>query len=289
MLSKDIAQSVTDKILASLEQGVAPWVRPWKADAGGMPYNLASLKPYRGVNVPLLFCNSFTSTAWITYKQAQSLGANVRKGEKGSMIVFYKPWKIEDKNNPDSEGKIVPVLKSYTVFNREQIDGLDSLPAWHKDEESVRPSHEQANAVLSQADIRHGGARAFYRAEPDYIQMPNAGDFTDMPSYYATALHELTHWSGHKARLAREYGKRFGDSAYAREELVAEMGAAFLCAHLGIDGRLQHENYIGSWIKVLKEDKRAIITAAGAAQKAADYCLKVPAIATDTEDESIAA
>lgn len=289
MLSKDTAQAVTDKILASLEQGVAPWVRPWKADAGGMPYNLFSLKPYRGVNVPLLFCNSFTSTAWMTYKQAQSIGANVRKGEKGSMIVFYKPLEIKDKNDPDSKGHMIPMLKSFVVFNREQVDGLNSLPAWHTDEESARPSHEQANAVLSQAIIKHGGTQAFYHSEGDFIQMPSSADFEDTPSYYATALHELTHWTGHKSRIAREYGKRFGDSAYAREELVAEMGAAFLCAHLGIDGRLQHENYIGSWIKVLKEDKRAIITAAGAAQKAADFALKVSAVVADTESEAIAA
>ena len=270
MLNHDIAKNVTDKIIASLESGVAPWVRPWKAENSGMPYNMATLKTYRGINVALLSLNSFASNAWLTYKQAQELGANVRKGEKGSMIVFYKPWKIEDKNNPDSEGKTVPVLKSFAVFNREQIDGLPALPART---EQPRPSHEEANAVLAQATIRHGGARAFYSLQGDYIQLPEAGDFIDHPSYYATALHELTHWTGHKDRLAREYGKRFGDTAYSREELVAEMGAAFLCAHLGIDGRLQHAEYIGSWIDVLKSDKRAIITAASAAQKAFDFCV----------------
>jgi antirestriction protein ArdC len=285
MLSKDIAQAVTDKIVASLESGVAPWVRPWKAENCGLPYNLSSLKTYRGINVALLSLNPFTSNAWLTYKQAQELGANVRKGEKGSMIVFYKPWEIKDKNDPDSEGRMVPVLRSFVVFNREQIDGLPALPART---EHVRPSHEEANTVLAQATIRHGGARAFYTSQGDYIQLPDAGAFNSQPGYYATALHELTHWTGHASRLAREYGKRFGDSAYAREELVAEMGAAFLCAHLGIDGRLQHESYIASWIKVLKEDKRAIITAASAAQKAADYCLKAQA-AEGTEDEAIAA
>lgn len=286
-MSTDLYQVVTDRILDQLAQGCVPWVKPWKAAPGsGMPYNASTLKPYRGINVCLLGYSGFNSNAWVTFKQSKDMGGHVRKGEHGSLIVFYKPFEVKDRNAPADDPdrtRLIPLLKCYTVFNVEQCEGLE-LPSAPT---VTRPEPCAADAVLSQAVIHHGGDRAFYSPTHDMIQMPQPGTFRDTQSYYATALHELTHWSGHSARLAREYGKRFGDEAYAREELVAEMGAAFLCASLGIDGQLQHAEYLASWIKVLKGDKTAIVRAAGAAQKAADFLLGKQH--TQSDDERVAA
>ena len=276
-MATDIYQQVTDKILAQLESGVAPWVRPWTGTKGGLPYNAISGKAYRGINTMLLYAPvGSEGDAWMTYKQAQDVGAQVRKGEKGSMIVFFKPWAVKDKNDPDSVSRMVPVLRSFTVFHTSQID---NLPAKYLPVAPVPMTEPEriaaAEKMMAQAIVNHGGDRAYYRPATDSIQLPNAAQFRDMADYYGTALHELTHWTGAKNRCDREYGKRFGDTAYAREELVAEMGAAFLCAQAGIEGKLQHAEYIGNWIKVLKNDKRAVVVAAGAAQKAADFVLGV--------------
>jgi len=276
-MAKDLYQEVTDKILAQMEAGTAPWVRPWTGTEGGMPFNAVSGKAYRGINTMLLWSPVGASgNAWLTYKQAADVGAQVRKGEKGSMIVFFKPWSITDKNDPDSKARTVPILRSFTVFHTSQID---NLPAKYLPVPVValpEPERiERAEKLMSQAIVNHGGDRAYYSTGTDAIQLPQIAQFVDVATYYATALHELTHWTGNKARLDREYGKRFGDTAYAREELVAEMGAAFLCAHAGIEGRMQHAEYLANWIQVLKNDKRAIVVAAGAAQKAADFVLGV--------------
>jgi antirestriction protein ArdC len=295
----DLYQIVTDKILARMEAGTAPWVKPWATTAGGgLPYNASSGKPYRGVNVFLLAMSApGDGDGWMTYKQAQALGANVRKGEHGSMIVFFKPWTVTDKNAPvkadgSANERTIPVLRSFTVFHTSQIDGLPAhcLPA----ASPARPEaerHAAADALMAQAVVRHGGNRAFYSPAGDYIQLPETGDFRSMQDYYATALHELTHWTGAKNRLARDFSGRFGDTAYAREELVAEMGAAFLCAHAGIDGQLQHAEYLAAWCKVLRTDKRAVVMAAAQAQKAADFVIGKPAAQVDEEEpaEAVAA
>ena len=286
----DLYQTVTDSIIAKLEQGVAPWVRPWNTSAvhGGMPYNATSGKPYRGINVALLFAPQFAATGWLTFKQARDVGANVRKGEKGSLIVFYKPFVVADRNaTPDADGKrpdkTIPLLRSFHVFNVEQIDNLPERLAPKLDERSEAERTEASIALMQRANVRHGGDRAFYAPGPDFIQLPEPTAFRSRSDYQATALHELTHWTGHESRLARAYGKRFGDEAYAREELVAEMGAAFLCAHCGIAGTLQHPAYIDNWLEVLKGDKRAVLIAASHAQKAADYV-----IAADSDVDEVA-
>lgn len=276
-MAKDLYQEVTDKILAQMETGTAPWARPWTGTDGGMPHNAISGKPYRGINTMLLFAPAgAVGNGWMTYKQSSDVGAQVRKGEKGSMIVFFKPWAVTNKNDPDSAVRMVPILRSFTVFHTSQIDNLPEkyLPksiAELPDHERI----ERAEKLMSQAVVNHGGDRAFYRTSTDSIQLPQMAQFESVAAYYATALHELTHWTGAKGRCEREYSKRFGDTAYAREELVAEMGAAFLCAHAGIEGRLQHAEYLASWIQVLRNDKRAVVVAAGAAQKAADFVLGV--------------
>ena len=283
-MTRDLYIEITDKIVAQLESGTVPWVRPWAAGQNGglLPFNYASKKPYRGINIPLLWANVYPTNGWLTFKQAQDLGAHVRKGERGSMIVFYKPFQVEDRNAGTGESKVrfIPLLRHFTVFNVAQIDGLpesNSAPI-------VAPesNYPMAESLLTQASIRHGGDRAFYAPSIDAIQLPFKAQFNSEADYYATALHELTHWTGASSRLAREYGKRFGDQAYAREELVAEMGAAFLCAACEIPYQLQHASYIQSWINVLKADKRAVVMAAGAAQKAADLARGInPAAAAD--------
>ena len=290
-MSADLYQTVTDRILESLEAGVAPWVKPWKSAPGnGLPFNASSGKAYRGINVALLYAPQYASSGWMTFNQAKTLGGHVRKGERGSKIVFFKPFVVRDKNSTDEEAtRTIPLLREFTVFNVEQIEGL---PAKFYAQESTeeRPAHSVADAMLGLATVRHGGDRACYSPSVDAIQMPNPAQFDSVSGYYATALHELTHWTGHASRCAREYGKRFGDTAYAREELVAEMGAAFLCARAGIDGQLQHAAYLQSWIDVLKSDKRAIVIAAAAAQKAADFVINAAfgAVTQDAEEESAA-
>lgn len=288
MNKRDLYSEVTDKILAALENGVAPWIKPWTATAprgGSLPYNYLTNRPYRGINVPLLWSAGYESNAWMTYKQAQSIGAHVRKGEHGSMIVFFKPFQIrETGSSGEKTVRTIPILRAFTVFNVAQIENLPSATI----AAPVESKFPEADLAMSQARIIHGGDKACYVPMPtrDFIRMPYKAQFRSEAEYYAIGLHELTHWTGHPTRCAREFGKKFGDTAYAREELVAEMGAAFLCAQFGIEGKLQHAEYLQSWIGVLKSDKRAIIAAASAAQKAVDFVNN--ATATEGEDMEMA-
>ena len=282
----DVYERVTARIVAELEQGTRPWLKPWSAPTDDrmplLPLR-ANGTPYRGVNILLLwgaaFEGGYRSNVWMTYKQAAERGAQVRKGEHGSLVVYadrFTKTETDDKGQ-DSEREIA-FMKGYTVFNVEQIDGLPANlyepPAPIDDGRTVELIAE-AEAFISQtgATIRHGGNRAFYSTKTDHIQMPPPQAFRDAESYTATKAHELVHWTGHASRNAREFGKRFGDRAYAFEELVAELGSAFLCADLGITPELRedHASYLAHWLKVLKDDKRAIFAAASHAQKAADY------------------
>lgn len=281
----DVYQRVTDRIITDLEQGIRSWVKPWNVEhtAGRISRPLRhNGTPYRGVNVLLLWGEAvergYVAPLWMTYKQAQSMGANVRKGEHGALVVYADTFTKTDTDEKGEETeRNIPFMKGYTVFNVEQIDGLPehyyAKPA-HPLPVSERIENADRFVTATGADIRHGGNMAFYAPSRDCIQLPPFEAFKDKESYYATALHELTHWTRHAARLERDFGrKHFGDEGYAREELVAELGAAFLCADLGItpDIRDDHAAYIASWLKVLKEDKRAIFQAAAHAQKAADY------------------
>jgi antirestriction protein ArdC len=268
----DKYQEITDQIVAALETGLTPWVKPWASV--GSPHNAVSGNVYQGINHILLSFAPYSSNGWLTYKQAQEVGGQVRKGEKGTQVILYKPLAIKDKAT--GEDKTIPMLKTFTVFNTQQIDGLPDkfLPKVLEAGQSFE-DNERAGILMSQARVIHGGGRACFIPSKDEIHLPNKGEFKSAADYHATALHELTHWTGHKSRLDRTFGARFGDNAYAFEELVAELGAAFLCSDCGIDGKLQHESYIASWIKVLKGDKRAIFTASSAARKAADYAKKI--------------
>lgn len=280
--TRDLYQDITDKIVAALEAGTAPWVRPWATagKAGGMPNNPISGTRYRGINPALLMmaelANGYSTAQWVTYRQAQEAGAQVRKGERGETVIFWK-WLDVPEDTADTDGETVRrcILKHYTVFNLDQIDG-DSIDHLRQPVAShTWTADQRADGTISgtRADIRHGGERAYFRPELDYIQLPARDRFPSAATYYGTALHELAHWTGHSTRLDRDLKNRFGSDAYAAEELVAEIASAYTCAALGIAGDLQHAEYIGAWLRILKGDKRAIFTAAAAAQKAADLLL----------------
>lgn len=296
MNKRDLYQEVTDRIIAALENGHAPWVKPWSGDTAatlsGMPVNAITSRPYHGVNVPLLWTEErvrgFATGRWLTFRQARDAGAHVRKGEKGTLVVFFKPI---EKQAADRDGrplvdgrgepvlKTIPLLRGFTVFN---VDQVEDLPEQYRVDpplpEGFAPI-QAAEATVTQSGVmlRHGGDQAFYTPVFDRVQMPPREAFVDAQGYYGTLLHELTHWTGHQSRLAREgiiKHEGFGSESYAFEELVAELGSAFLCAQLGIHGDLRHEGYIASWLSVLRKDKRAIFRAASQARKAADFLVK---------------
>ena len=288
----DVYSRVTARIVADLEQGVRLWMKPWSAGniEGRITRPLRfNGTPYRGMNVFLLWGEAmergFTAPLWMTYKQAQALGGQVRKGETGSLVVYADRFTKTETGDAGQEiEREIPFMTGYTVFNVEQIDGLPE-----QYQPAPRPAlpplqlHEAAEEFFAKtgATIRHGGNRAYYAPGLDVVQLPPPDAFRDAESYAATKAHELVHWTGHKSRNAREFGRRFGDQAYAFEELIAELGAAFLCADLGItpEVREDHAAYLAHWLQVLKQDKRAIFTAAAKAQRAADTraCLQEPA------------
>lgn len=274
---KDRYQQITDKIVDALEKGVAPWHCPWDR-AAGMPHNGHTGHRYQGLNVFLCWASDFTDARWFTYNQVKKYGkSHVRKGEKGTPIfkwlfVEKKETDEDEDGNEVEKTKTIPIIKGYTVFNYEQVEwDPENMP---KGAELKDIDPEAANAKAAEmieavgAEIRHGGARACYNPKKDVISMPLAGTFEDADSYWATLLHELTHWTGHETRCNRKLGSRFGAEAYAAEELVAEMGSAFLCADVGIASRAQHSGYIAHWIKMLKDDKYALFTAARLAREA---------------------
>ena len=281
-MQRDLYEQVTDRIIAALEAGTAPWVKPWSADFDGVPINAGSNRTYRGINRVLLtmeaFARGYRRNSWLTYRQAKELGGQVRGGQRGSLVVFYRlrevPQAMADERSEDEpKPKVVPLLRAYTVFNVHQVEGLPERltppapvqPAWGPQEAAERLLKASGARVL------HGGATAFYSPLDDRIQLPPRDAFADAGSYYSTALHEAIHATGHPSRLDRQLGRRFGEAAYAAEELVAEMGGAFLCASCRIDGKLQHAEYIADWLKVLRGDKRAVFTASTKAQQAADF------------------
>ena len=271
-MSKAIYQEVTDQIIKQLEAGAMPWIKPWKADSTA-DKNFISQKPYQGINRLILGLSSmvsgFDTPVWASFKQWQSLGVNVRKGEKGTKIVFFSPVTKECKVTGNLES--YNLLKSYYVFNASQVDGV-TIAAPNTENKPFNSIHEADERIAKTgATIRHGGDSAFFAPSMDIIQMPNKSAFSDESSYYATIFHELTHWTGAESRLKREFGKRFGNPEYAFEELVAEMGAAFLCQDYRIQGELRHAGYIQHWLKACRNDATAIFKAAALAQKSADY------------------
>lgn len=271
---RNIQREITDKILEAMQGGTLPWIKPWSGMGGnGMPRNAITRRAYSGANVTLLWLSAekhgYTSNRWLTYKQAQEAGGNVKKGEKSTSICYAATY---EKENDKGEKDFIPFLKAYAVFALEQCEGLDHLIEKPK---ALNPEQRDADCdaflVATSADIRHGEGRAYYNQKGDFIMLPPFDTFTSSNGYYATALHELVHWSGSEPRCNRQFGKRFGDKAYAAEELVAELGAAFLCAEFGYDAVTQHAAYIQNWIELLKDDAKAFITAASKASAAVEY------------------
>lgn len=282
--SFDLYQEVTDRIVEMLEQGVAPWRSPiMGAGTAGHPRNLITGKPYRGVNVFLLaftaWSQGYGSACWLTFNQAKAKGGMVRKGEKSTMIVFWKQYETEDRET--GEAKTVPVLRYYRVFNAEQCDGIEIPDASTFESMEFAPLDvcEQIVAGYPNAPtIEHGGTRAFYRPSTDTVRMPEPERFTAGEEYYATLFHELAHSTGHSSRLDRGLDIEpacFGSPDYCREELIAEMAACFLSAEAGIAPATlpNAAAYLQGWLIRLKQDKKLVIQAAGAGQKAADWIL----------------
>ncbi|EPP1400156.1 ArdC family protein [Klebsiella oxytoca] len=273
----DIYQTVTDNIIAALEAGVKPWSCPWQRVPGmsGVPSNFATGIAYSGMNIMLLWCSAseqgFGDSRWMTYKQAQAVGGQVRKGEYGTTAIFYTTL---EKENEGGEIDQITMLKTFNVFNVEQIDGLPQTTETVNPEATFAPLPEAENLFRkSGANIIEKGQNAFFQPSTDEVWLPERHLFSDTANFYATGLHELVHWSGGKKRLSREMKGKFGSEDYAFEELIAELGSAFLMADLGIVGEVQHESYIASWLKALKNDKRYIFKAASAASKAHRYLM----------------
>jgi len=283
---QDVYTRVTDRIVADLGKGVRTWMKPWSTEhaAGKITCPLRhNGTPYSGINILMLWsaamAGGFAAPIWMTFKQALELKAHVRKGEKGSLVVYANSItrrEIDDATGDETDREI-HFMKGYTVFNVKQIEGL---PAHYyaKPEPRFSPvqriEHAENFFANLRADIRHSGTQAYYAQESDYIRMPPFEAFCVAESYYATLAHESTHWTKHPARLAREFGrKQWGDEGYAEEELVAELGSAFLCAdlELALTPREDHASYIAHWLTVLQNDKRAIFRAAAQAQRAAEF------------------
>jgi antirestriction protein ArdC len=281
---RDVYARVTAQIINAIEQGVSNWRMPWHTSGrfAFSPINVTSKKPYRGINTVCLWAaaeaKGYERGEWGTYQQWQDRGAQVRKGEKATTVVFWKfangSAETDDDETPKSGSSRLLFTRGYSVFNAAQVDGYTANVELDR---PVIERIEQADAFFRSvgATVRHGGNQAYYSPVSDHIQMPPFQAFRDGVSYYATLAHEHTHWTAKAGRCDRELGKRFGDNAYAAEELIAELGAAFTCAQLGLstEPREDHAQYIQSWLRVLKADKRAIFTAASKAQQAADWMI----------------
>ena len=287
----NLYDEVTAKIVAELEAGRIPWVQPWGGALGqggtvpGLPRNALAARAYSGVNVLILWGavidGDFPSQSWLTFRQALDAGGCVRKGERGTTVVyadrFIPKGEAERAARTEEDARAIPFLKRFTVFNVAQCEGLrEGLAA---DPAPLPPCEivptAEALIAATGADFRTGGSRAYYSPAQDFVQVPPQPAFFEQINYYRTALHELTHWTGHKSRLARDFTHAFGTQGYAREELAAEMGSAFLCAALGIVPTVRHADYIAGWLDILRADNRAIFRAASAASKAADFLLRL--------------
>jgi antirestriction protein ArdC len=278
---------VTDKIVVELEQGIVPWVQPWGSGEGsvglGLPRNARSTKAYSGINILLLWSaimqGGYASQQWLTFKQALELGGCVRRGEKGWTVCYadsFIPQDEKDRVSKDGgDPQAIAFLKRYTVFNVAQCDGLAEKisPTLPLDQERELIPRAEALIAATGANIQIGGEIACYIPKLDAIRVPLQTAFHDQINYYRTVFHELGHWTGHASRLDRNLTVKFASDGYAREELVAELATAFVCASLGIVPTVRHADYIGNWLQVLKEDSRAIFRAASMASKACDFIL----------------
>lgn len=281
-MRRDLYAEVSARVVAELERGAAPWVKPWSATAGAnTPCNAVTNRPYSGCNVVLLWLardRGWPTPRFLTFKQALEAGGNVRRGEHGTKVYFVKQLRVRDNDKDTNDGadeKIVPMMREYTIFNVAQCENLPDSIINGKPTRIRNPDtrDELADEFLRStgADIREGQGEAYYAPGADFISLPRFEAFKSADHFYNVSFHELTHWTGHKSRLDRDLKHRFGERAYAAEELVAELGAAFLAAEFSFDGDVRNAGYIATWIELLKADKRAFFTACSKAQAAADY------------------
>jgi antirestriction protein ArdC len=278
-MRRDLYAEVSARIVAELEHGAAPWIKPWSATAGqNVPCNAVTNRPYSGCNVVLLWMAQtagYRTPRYLTFKQALELGGHVRKGEKGTKVYFVKQLQVRNGEGEEDETRIVPMMREYTVFNIDQCEGLPERITTPSPVKSRNPDERDSTMdeflASSGASIREGFGEAYYRPSDDYISLPRFEAFKSAKHFYGVAFHELGHWTGHKSRLDRDLRHRFGERGYAAEELVAELCAAFLCAEFSIDGDIRHAGYIASWISLLRADHKAFFTACSKAQAAADY------------------
>lgn len=270
---------ITERILQKLAEGVIPWRKPW-AGANGMPKNTISRKEYRGVNVFLLHMQGYASLYWLTFRQARQLGGSVKEGAKGSPVIFWNWRTVKGKEGEDEE-KQIPLLRYYTVFNVEQCEDLKldiESPAVNPDFNPIAEAEKIVHGMLHRPEVTHHEAQAYYSPARDTVNMPKPNLFKEEAGYYSTLFHELVHSTGHGSRLNREAEQKnhaFGSRDYSKEELIAEMGASFLCGAAGIENATLDNSaaYIAGWLKKLQDDKQMVIFAAAKAQRAADYIL----------------
>lgn len=275
-MKRDLYQTVTDKIVAQMEAGVLPWQKAWSSIGSSVPMNATTGRAYSGINVLLFWASAeadYAKPRYLTFKQALDVGGNVRKGEHGTKVYFYKQLTVADKDG--GEDKQIPMLREYTVFNVAQCENLPDKVAIGgyvaPRNQDQREADADAFIHSTGADFREGTGAPCYVPSKDFISLPAFAAFNSRPAFYATSFHELTHWTGAKSRLDRDLANKFGTHAYALEELVAELGAAFLCAEFGFDIVSRSAAYLDGWIKACKENPRAIFTAASKASKAAEY------------------
>jgi len=277
----DVYQIVTDRIIKLLERGTAPWQLPWTQ--GGMPMNLITRRPYRGINVWLLLSVGYEQNLFLTWEQLKAIGGSVKRGEKGHIVVFYKTIKKEADEDADEQEQKIPLLRYFKVFSASQCTGIPEHLLPRTEERHIEPI-EACDAIVRGMPncprIKHEKQKAFYDVRQDYVNMPKRQSFKSAEAYYSVLFHELTHSTGHQSRLNRKtitQMREFGSEPYSIEELIAEMGTCYLNSHVGILNKQEADSaaYIQGWLKQLKDDKRFVVHAASQAQRAADYILNM--------------
>lgn len=267
----DVYEEVTQRIVAELERGVVPWRKPW---VGGGPINVRSGRPYRGINIFLLELRGYGDPRWGTYKAIQEAGGNVRKGEKATQIILWKPVKKQGKDaNGEATDESYLLLRLYSVFNAEQAENLPKLQKAEFENEPLERAQAIVDGFEGGPAVFFKGTRACYSLMADTVECPPLDRFVNSESFYSTLFHELVHSTGHESRLKRDMSGYFASIPYSKEELVAEMGAAMLCGMAGIDNLDQSAAYVDNWLQSLRNDKKLVVQAAALAQRAADHIL----------------
>ncbi len=290
MTKQDVYSAVTDRIVAALESGVVPWRKPWSTGSG-MPVNIRNGRAYRGVNVLLLGLAGYSDPRWGTYKAIRECGGQVRRGEKGTRVILWKPTKSREDENGERRDYLL--LRDYTVFNAEQCDGIEPLTHEQREHTPDAWSEQVVSSYCGNGGpgLFHGYSGAWYEPARDIVKMPDAGTFVSGASYYSVLFHELTHSTGHESRLKRIEPALFGSDPYAREELVAEIGAAMLAGLAGFVDETTDMSaaYIAGWLERLKDDRKLIVNAAAQAQKAVDLIVGETFAETSDELQEVAA